>query len=162
MRLSIVAIFAILLTPGPLLAESEVDPNINRAPLDTLVNRGNLIGRWYLTQPTTKGGVWRVLSTLSPDGTYSMQFEEYLDGELIQDYREEGLWGVSGNIHFTITQRGYVDGDVIILPPERPANYLAYEIIELSGSVFVYESVVSNNRFQSRKVPSDFEMPPLR
>ena len=162
MRLSVVAILAALLSPAPSLAESEVDPNIDRAPTDTLVNRGNLIGRWYLTQPTNRGGVWRVLSTLNPDGTYSMKFEEHLDGEFIQKYREEGLWGVSGNILFTITQRGYVDGELIVLPPERPDNYLAYEIIELSESQFVYDSVVSDNRFRSRKVPSDFEMPPLR
>jgi len=161
MRFATIALLVFCFCTTQSLAESEVDPNIDRAPMDTRLNRANIIGKWYLNQPTTKGGVWRVLSSLNADGSYLMQFEEHLNGEIIQKYSEEGFWGVSGNIHFTITRGGHIDGKPVTVPPERPANYLAYEILELSASTFVYASIVSKNQFQSRKVPEDFQLPPL-
>ncbi|MEM9401539.1 MAG: hypothetical protein AAGA44_03490 [Pseudomonadota bacterium] len=158
----LVLLFALCLLCAVSNAQNPVDPNVNRAPLDTLQNRENLIGTWFLSQKTTKGGLWRVLATLTADGKYTMNFEEYLDGRRIRKYTETGLWGVSGDVHFTITQGGMINGESYEVPPERPGNYLAYRIVALNSSTFVYDSVVSGNRFRSRKVPDDYVFRPPR
>lgn len=161
MRFGLVTTIALCLVSLATLADEKVDSGIYRAPIDTQTNRKNLIGTWFLSQPTTNDGLWRVLSKLSADGTYTMKFEEYQDGRIVQSYVETGLWGVSANIHFTITQGGFVDGRRVVVPPDRPGNYLAYRIEELNESTFVYQSVVSENRFTASKVPDNFRMPKL-
>ena len=159
MRSALFFLLALAFTYSPAFAENKVDPDIERAPIDTRANRENLIGNWYLSQPTNKGGVWRVLSSLSADGSYISRFEEYLDGRLVRKYSEEGLWGVSGDIHFTIRQVIHARGRSFAAPQDQPENYVAYRVVELDASSFTYESVVSANRFQSSKVPEGFEFP---
>ena len=77
-------------------------------------------------------------------------------------YREQievGEWAISGPVYFLST-KGWVDGDTFLKADSTsPDLYDAYRIISLEPKLFEYEHFVSGNRYQVRRVNSNFVLP---
>ena len=129
------------------------------APSDTRERRDNLIGRWHRKQPTTDGGVISEIAAFSADGTFFFKFSQTSASGTVEEFGEAGYWGVSGNIHFTITQASIEGGQFFPLDPRNPSNYIAYRILELSREKFTYQTLVTGNVFTLERVQDDFEFP---
>ena len=122
------------------------------APPKTRQHRENLIGQWHRTQPTSQGGTDSQIAVLHADGTYIFWFKQTSSNGTVDEFGEAGYWGVSGNIHFTITQAFMEDGQIFPANPEDPTNYLAYKILRLSDDIFTYQTLVTGNVFTMKRL----------
>jgi hypothetical protein len=73
---------------------------------------------------------------------------------------EYGVWGVSGNFYFTITQ-GFITetGDIEPADTSDASLYDVYEILELTSDSMTYKNVETGNVFTAKRVPLDFKLP---
>jgi hypothetical protein len=118
-----------------------------------------MVGRWYGSQPTADGGVYRWIMDRSPRGTYEMTGRVYDGAGHYEERVEVGQWGISGPVYFSI-YRGWIEGRILrYSDPTDPYNYDAYRIIRLTGEVFEYEAYDTKSRYVVRKVPPDFKLP---
>lgn len=106
------------------------------APEDS-VSRKLLVGVWR-GDSTDVHAVRRVEdSTLYANGTYMIHFVEMTEsGAVSIDQTECGLWGVSGDVYFTITQFTRQGSSAQPASPFDPSFYDAYRIVTLTTSVF--------------------------
>jgi len=118
-----------------------------------------MIGKWYGSQPTKNGGVKKEIMERAPDGSYMVTFRNYDKLGNFKDTVEAGHWGVSSPIYFVIF-RGWIKGEGFQpADPQDSYNYDAYEIINLTDSVFEYKSYNSGNTYTLHKVAADFSFP---
>ena len=139
-----------------------ITPRMDLAPEDTEHYRALLIGKWYLEQPRSDGTTVRSLSTMTSDGTLRIEFQIIYPNGAISESSEKLIWGISGDIYFTILRELVWDGAPEEVSPEDPSKYLAYRVLELTEQKFEYQTVVTGNVFQRRRVPDDFELPRTR
>jgi hypothetical protein len=122
-------------------------------------SRALLIGRW-LSESDDSDGVHRVeLSRLRADGSYEMIFQGTRAGKIIERQTEIGIWGISGNIYFTIMQGYFMNGVTQPVSPTDPTYYDAYNIILLTPDTFKYSHVVEPFEFTQKKVADDYKLP---
>ena len=139
-----------------------ITPRMDLAPEDTEHYRALLIGKWYLEQPRSDGTTVRSLSTKNSDGTERIEFQiVYTDG-MISESSEMAIWGISGDIYFTVVRELEWNGEPEEVSPEDPSKYLAYRVLKLTEEEFEYQTIVTGNIFQARRVPDDFELPRTR
>jgi len=111
-------------------------PNLSR-----VFDRHLLVGSWKGTYPH-EGGTVEETAVFAADGSFRFFFA--VRDASGQEQREEsiiGLWGVSGDIHFTIEFKFIADGQKTDVDRTRDGAYHAYKILELNESVFVYRSL---------------------
>lgn len=118
-----------------------------------------MVGRWYGSQPTEKGGHMDWLVERAPEGVYQITFRVHDRDGTVTDRVEVGEWGVSGPIYFSIYRAYVTDGRLIPSNPADPYNYDAYQIIRLTDDTFEYQSVTSGAHYTIRRVGPDFELP---
>ena len=139
-----------------------ITPRMDLAPGDTERSRAMMIGKWYLEQPRSDGTTVRAVSTMHADSTLELVFQVVYPNGAIDESIETGLWGVSGDIYFTIIREIiYEDGSEDV-SPEDPSKYLAYRVLALTENSFEYQTIVTGNRFRTTKVPDDFDLPRMR
>ncbi len=83
---------------------------------------------------------------------------EYEDGSTSES-TETGIWGVSGDIYFTVIRGITYDGEIIAPPPEDASMYHTYRVLKLTKNSFEYQTIVTGNVFRSKKVPDTFVIP---
>jgi len=129
------------------------------APADTELRRANLIGSWYLDQTRSDGSAVRSKAMLADDGLAEIEFlVHYTDGTTLSS-REYGYWGVSGDVYFTIIRERSDGSERYDVSPLDADYYLAYRVLELTDESFRYQTIVTGNIFESRKVPDNFTIP---
>ena len=118
-----------------------------------------MIGRWFSDTNDPDGIRRMALETMHEDGTFEISFRSIHGGKVVTEQTEYGLWGVSGDINFMITQ-GYVeDGHRLPVSPKDPTYYDAYRIIRLTLDRFDCTHIVAGGNFQKIKVPDSFQFP---
>jgi len=118
-----------------------------------------MIGKWFGISALDDGRLRRYIIEHHADGTFKIHFRTYNKDKRYEDHVEIGVWGVSGNIHFTITQGWLVDATVIPADPADASLYDAYEIIKLTNDELEYRAVYADVVFTVRRVPDSFELP---
>ena len=103
---------------------------------------GGLKGR-FLAQHFEDGTLRVTVTSEASDGRAST--EEYL-----------GNWSISGPIYFTSVTGIAVDRASEATDWEGTGNINAYEILEIDGKHFEYESFSSRRKFVARRVGEDF------
>ena len=132
---------------------------VDLAPANTEMSRAYLIGSWYLHQTRSDGSTVRSKATLRDDGALEIEFlVSYSDGTTLYS-GEFGYWGVSGDVHFTIIREASDGNKRYEVSPFDAQYYLAYRILDLNDETFRYQTIVTGNVFESRKVPDDFVIP---
>lgn len=121
--------------------------------------RDLFIGKWYEKENTDSGGIQESVSEHLPDGTTRVEFHITEDGRSIRQ-TEYGVWGVSGNFYFTITQ-GFITetGDVEPADTSDASLYDVYEILDLAPNSMTYKNVETGNVFTAKRVSRDFKLP---
>jgi hypothetical protein len=120
-----------------------------------------MVGRWYLSQPTKEGGRKEAIMEHRQNGTYQVTFRVTQPDNNVELGTEVGLWGVSGNIYFSIFRGWVKDASVMQADLSDPYNYDAYRIIALNEKTFEYEHATTGNSYKSIKVGADFKFPEL-
>jgi hypothetical protein len=117
-----------------------------------LVRRNWMVGTWRGTAKTKDGEsrVWHVSRKV--DGTFSTEFCISCETSKEQRVVEFGVWGVSGDVYFTIT-RGWVEGKAKLdADPRDEGLYDAYYIIKIEGNSMRYRSASTGNEFIIERV----------
>jgi hypothetical protein len=148
--------------PADYQGPATIIPRMDLAPEETERYRELLIGKWYREQPRSDGTTVRSLSTMNSDGMERIEFQIIYKDGTISESLEVLNWGVSGDIYFTILRELVFDGEPEDVSPERPGNYLAYRVLKLTEEEFEYQTIVTGNVFQARRVAGDFELPRVR
>ena len=122
-------------------------------------SRQLLIGTW-LGDSTEADGTRRYeLAIRRADGSYQVSFRATRSGRTVQEQTEVGLWGVSGDIYFTITQGYLLNGSVQRTPPQDASFYDAYRITRLTADEFEYVHVLQGEKSRDRKVAEGTRLP---
>ncbi len=162
LRSTAVLIALLFLTScGPCDCETsqQIVPMQDLAPTDTELSRAYLIGTWYLDQARSDGSTVRSKAILADDGLVEIEFlVHYADGTTFSS-REFGYWGVSGDVYFTIIREASDGNERYQVSSFDASYYLAYRILDLSDELFRYQTIVTDNVFESRKVPDGFAIP---
>ena len=133
---------------------------LNKAELiPNSLDRSMLIGTWYGKHNMSEGGYREHIVQRFSDGSYRIRFKERDREGNVELSSEVGLWGMSGNIYFTIF-RGWLDGQNF--KPSDPAvdtNYDAYYILELTNERFNYKHARTGNSYTINKVADGYSFP---
>ncbi len=116
----------------------------------------NLIGKWYGKNLVKEGGTREHLIERQPNGKYLTTFKYTKPDGSIEFTTEVGLWGVSGNVYFTIFRGWIVREKLRPSDPTDPYNNDAYQIIKLTKDVFEYQSVSTGSHYLVKRVSQDF------
>ena len=119
--------------------------------------RDLLVGQWYRSDELDDGRRYCELATIKESGEFEFNFVTYsLDGKVTEDVIEYGLWGLVGNVHFTITQaEGESGGPLFQSEPSHEDNYHAYIVIVLSEDEFQYQHISSGESYTLSKIKGD-------
>ena len=117
-----------------------------------------MVGKWYGKQPRHDGGTHEWLTTRYEDGTYEIVFRSTDPYGTVERTVETGLWGVSGNVYYTIFE-GWIRGGLFV-STDLEGQYTrdAYKIISLTESEMKYRSIENGAIFKIRRVPEIFEL----
>ncbi|MUH72030.1 hypothetical protein [Psychrosphaera haliotis] len=132
---------------------TETKPPLSQSKIE---QRAMMIGMWYGDLPTKEGGRKQWTVVRSPDGTYKVDFLITSVDSSQQRFSETGVWGVSGNIYFSIYLGAIDQGQFYPSNRSDPSIYDAYKIITLTSSTFEYQSIDTSNRYILNKVPPSF------
>jgi hypothetical protein len=116
------------------------------------------MGRWYGESLTKDNLTQKWLIERRLDGGFTVQFKQLKGKKTVYTQTEFGLWGVSGNVYFTISREALYEGRVIPLEVETSNPYDAYEILYLDAFTVRYRSLDSGDIFESKKVTADYKL----
>ena len=138
-------------------------PTINyfkpKLPGSAEIRRRIMIGKWFGEALTKDGGQRKWLTERHSDGTYMITFRKYGKNGSYEETREIGLWGIAGDIYFSIMKGWVKNNQIVPSDPENPYYYDAYKIIRLDMDYFEYKGVDDDERYILRKVKKDFQFP---
>lgn len=129
--------------------------------LTAQIQRSMLVGTWYRSNENPDGSLSEELSVMNADGSYVFHFRFTSSDGRVRVMAETGLWGISGNIHFTIKQKELVGGKAVAVDPTDAGHYLAYEVTELTVDSFNYTSLETGVSFVLKRVSDDFTFPQI-
>ena len=114
--------------------------------------RGSLIGKWKGTAETRDGGFREWTSEFQKDGSYRVTF--FLNpstGEKIKQI-EEGFWGVSGPVYFTIIREITDEKGTKKVDSTYSYYYDAYKIEDVEKNKFTYTSLETGHKYTIERV----------
>lgn len=115
-----------------------------------------MLGKWYGNQPLKEGGTHEWVMQRGDQGQYLAEFKTTDKNGNVRRQSEVGLWGVSGDVYFTIFM-GYPHPDGIhLVDSSDPYNYDAYYILNLDETAFEYKNARSGSTYKVIKKPDDF------
>lgn len=119
--------------------------------------RSLIVGRWYRSQVAASGGLDEQIAIFGEDGRFLYEVRRVdAAGEVHQAYTEIGHWGISNNIHFTIKLARLIGDEVHKTDSSDDVNSVAYQVLRLSDSDFIYQSLDSGDVTRFQKVSEDF------
>jgi len=147
------------ITKNPDLSEQRQSIIKPKLPGSATVMRQLMTGKWYGEMRNETGELQAWLDERYNDGTFKITFRLYKEDNTYDEQIEVGLWGVSGDIYFSITKGWVKEDEFLPSDPENPYFYDAYKIISLTLKSMVYEGFERRVRYDARKVGDDFEWP---
>ena len=117
-----------------------------------------LVGKWLGEQSTENGQSSRWLMNRKSNASYKVTFQSFLFGKKIDEISEEGIWGISGPVYFTVSQMLTDKGKTTSNDPRDPRYYDAYEILSLDEHAFTYQHFGNHKTFTVKKVNDRFEL----
>jgi len=114
-------------------------------------NRALLIGGWIGSRPTPQGGKREELAILKKDGTFEFRFRETDKRGNKKIVTDVGVWGLVGNVHFTIVTSWYENGKKYSEDITKARNYQVFEVITLDKHIFEYRNIVTNHIYRLEK-----------
>ncbi len=141
----------------PTLQSDKVDEG--RSPLSLSENeiRSQLIGTWFGDERTKKGARHMWITERKEDGTYEVRSRLTEVSGKKQDTVAVGNWGIEGDIFFNI-RTGVFKGDKLVAAdPANPYKRYNFRVLNLTGDIFEYQGVDSNNNITVRRVPAGFD-----
>lgn len=94
--------------------------------------------------------VQKFITVRNADGSFSLQARMYEKGKAVSEVRNQGLWGVSNGMYFTVTTT--VNGQGTNKRSSDVVN--AYLLQRLSADEFEYQHVASGNSFRVTRIDS--------
>ena len=113
----------------------------------------NFAGHWRTQRSNDIGGKNTITIKRFKDGRYVIQFKIFDKQEILkEEHREMGLWGISGDIYFTMF-KGWIENDRFQpANSSKAAHYNAYQIIEHGADKLIYKSLSSDNTFSYQRI----------
>lgn len=160
MRQSLLFGFTLLVTV--LVSGCSINPYELNSPAAVPINADQqlqhdlMLGKWYGNQPLKEGGTHEWIMQRGSRGQYLAEFKTTDKNGNVSRQTEAGLWGVSGDVYFTIFM-GYPHADGIeLVDSSDPYHYDAYYILSLTETSFEYKNSRSGNTYRVIKKPDDF------
>jgi hypothetical protein len=120
-----------------------------------MYSREQLIGQWHRSDSNGAEN-FSELAQLNDDGSFTFTFYTYnLEGSVVDEISELGMWGLVGDLHFTITEAEVENQQHFKADMTDNDNYHAYRVLALSDDNFTYEHVVTGEKFTLFKVQAN-------
>ena len=116
-----------------------------------------LIGNWIGESSLEQGGRRQVLIQRKANGTFTATFKTTWGADPPVLEQQVGQWGISGPVYFSITTGWLVGDHVDPTDLGQPYFYDAYRIIDLSDTVFEFESFTVDTHYLFRRATDEFE-----
>lgn len=117
-----------------------------------------MLGKWYGEKELSYGGKHKWLVERFTNGKYVIHFKSHRADGSVNEKVESGIWGVSGNVYFSVYQAEIRDNNVYPVNPSDPSNYDAYYISVLNENTFTYTHSRTEDTFTVKKVANDFAL----
>ncbi len=118
-----------------------------------MLERDIVIGSWQRQQRVDQLHQQTEYAVLSADGSYEFIFSLHnTAGQLLEQSIERGLWGIVGDIHFTIAKQEITETASYAADLTNADNYHAYKVLTLDRKIFKYQHIVSNEVFILERV----------
>lgn len=117
-----------------------------------------LTGAWYgesAASGATAAQLQRFLTTRRPDGTYSLEVRTYENGKPTVKLTNNGLWGISNGLFFTVITE--VNGQRTVI--REPSYSAAYLVRGITGNEFVYQHIGTGRELRVVRVAPDTRLP---
>ena len=153
---NIILITAILLLTSCATSEfTKIKNNSEQSKLETAHAKKLMLGTWCGQHTDEDGSISQSTVNRFKDGTYQIDFKEKNKNGVEESWAEFGIWGIRLPIYFTVLQ-GFIENEQPYLAnTEDSSLYDAYKVVELTESVFTYDSYTSGNRFTITRQCSD-------
>ena len=117
-----------------------------------------MLGKWY-GQRTLEDGVEREwLTERGSRGEYRVLFKDTHPDGRVELQTEFGLWGISGDVYFSIFLGWIDERGVTYADSSNPLNYDAYHILSLETKAFFYRNARSATEYRVKKVGEEFTL----
>ena len=117
-----------------------------------------LTGKWYGYNTLNNGLKREWIIDRTNDGYYSVEFRTIDKDGIVNKQIENGEWGVSGNVYFTIFKSFVIDGSEDISDSTDPYNRDTYKVLKLNDKTFEYKHFRTGEKFRVIKVDSTFKL----
>lgn len=131
-------------------------PNLSN---NEIVNWNALTGKWHGNSLLKSGLKREWIIDRKNNGQYSIEFYTTNKDGSIDKQTENGEWGVSGNIYFTIFKSFLIDGIRDSTDLSDPYNRDTYKILKLSDKIFEYKHLRTGEKFKVNKIDSKSQTP---
>ena len=89
---------------------------------------------------------------LRPNGEFEFIFRiRGLDGKTRSVKIHRGLWGLTGNIHYTITLKLQLDDRVVNADMTKETVYNAYRVLKLTDTEFQYSDIRNGMQYRLQR-----------
>jgi hypothetical protein len=123
------------------------------SPESVVTGRRLLVGRWHGKIDLKEGGTREWVRENRPDGTYTTVFHFVLPSGETMKQEEQGLWGISHDVYFSILRKMKAGDEVELADPSDPYHYNAYRVLELGQEVFRYQGLETGTTYSVKKLP---------
>lgn len=111
------------------------------------------IGKWQGQSPTQDGGTRVWIEDFLPDGSHKIEFSIFNEsGDKIDYQIEEGFWGVSGPVFFTITRKIQYPTRILQITEANSYYHDAYKIDQHTENTINYTSLETGNTYQIQRI----------
>ncbi|MFB6342770.1 hypothetical protein ACE1ET_13660 [Saccharicrinis sp. FJH62] len=122
-------------------------------------NDWNLMtGKWYGSEISQDGSKLEWLTDRSVDGLYTINFKLTKPNGKMFKQSENGEWGISGGVYFSIYKILLKDGIAEVQNATNPHNRDTYKVLKLNEKEFVYKNFRTGIKYKVIKVDSTFEL----
>lgn len=127
------------------------------APAAHSTDEQALVGTWYGEfLPEVNAPLQRFITVRKADGTFTLHARMYQNDKLIGEARNNGLWGISNGIYFTVTTE--VNG--VRSDPKLPQAINAYLVKSVKADRFEYVHFATGRDFVVTRVdPAKAQLP---
>jgi hypothetical protein len=114
------------------------------------------VGRWVGETSAPGGdGTQKWLMERHADGTFTVTFRAYRDGEAYRTQQESGRWAYSNGLYTTWTQ---FIGSTATDPTDRHFQDV-YVVEAVRNGEMIYKHIATDRRFRIIRVANDFRLP---
>lgn len=115
--------------------------------------REQVSGNWFGISNDNQDAQYSESAQFGLDGSFEFTFLTLdCQGKITEQVTQYGDWGLVGDIHFTITKSELIEQEIYDVDLANEDNYHAYQVLQLTPSVFEYQDIRSKEVFMLRRV----------